>query len=307
VASSSRSSFYGDSTGSEYNLPQTFSPPQSYYEPPPRSYQAQTYPGLGISAISPGSIDIPRFTPRAREFRQTSPPQASPPRTEFHSRLYPGSVRHAARAASLSRPSPPTEAAFGRGPGGGYGFGGSEYGVTIGSRRQHQFAFGNGSAGAATNPNLSFGRSRGSASVTSEVNWQELMGDADIHRDFGTSGSRATLFSETLSTPRAESPRFAHQEIIPAEDKLSALENSGGLQKLNVPASPSLATVSSPASSALGHSPGSMRQDVSVNLLLDNLSILKLFTCQPDTRPTTASSTRRPSLNELTYTITPSR
>ena len=52
------------------------------------------------------SFDISRL-PTRREGRHFSPPHISPPHSEFHPRLYPGSVRHAARAMAVNRPSYP--------------------------------------------------------------------------------------------------------------------------------------------------------------------------------------------------------
>lgn len=52
------------------------------------------------------SLDGSRFSPR-REGRHFSPSRISPPYSEFHPRLYPGSVRHAARTMSVSKPSFP--------------------------------------------------------------------------------------------------------------------------------------------------------------------------------------------------------
>ncbi|KIM42146.1 hypothetical protein M413DRAFT_128042 [Hebeloma cylindrosporum] len=218
-----------------------------------RPREGQSFPPTKVSALQPDAGW------RAREGSQFSPPQLSPPRSssEFHPRLYPGS----ARAASLNRQSPPSEPAFGR------------------TSRLEEFGKMHRSFGSASTSggsiSSSFGRSR--APPSEQVNWEDLIGPGQA--GFSLRNDRKSLFDETLETltPKAE------VAADPMEMTLS----------LNTQhtSSPSLATVSSPASSALGHSPLYGQFEPAL---------------QPDTRPTTASSTHTPSLHKPTYTITPS-
>ena len=102
-------------------FPSSFSPPTRYYNnnipsgrnlhsPPAMStstgFESPRYATpLARSIHSPsssGSFDTSRFLTR-REGR--SPPRVSPPHSEFHPRLYPGSVRHAARTTAVNRSS----------------------------------------------------------------------------------------------------------------------------------------------------------------------------------------------------------
>lgn len=218
----------------------TFSPPRSYHE------ASASYPPSNYSANSAShSFDTPRFTFRPREGRHVSPSFASHPRPEFHPRLYPGSVRQAARAASLSRPSPPTEAALGRSAGTP-----SANGVIDNGYSRHNTGLGNG-GNMATPSN--FEQSRGS-DTSEKVNWQELQeGKAELN---AVDGSQPDFYDESSLTPRGAdlvkgSPILSQEPVQPAT-----------LQVQNLPTSPSLATASSPASSALGHSPGSTQQEV---------------------------------------------
>ncbi|KDR68423.1 hypothetical protein GALMADRAFT_272650 [Galerina marginata CBS 339.88] len=226
-----------------------------------------TDPGPSRNSLQHSWFDPtrPSFRPRGdgRHFSppQLSPPLVSPPRPDFSSRLYPGSVRQAMRAASLTRPGPSTDLQLG-------GIGSTD--PYRGSQGHRSFGSGSGSVSGASHS--SFGRHRGSA-ASDQVNWEELMGGGGDRAFGGSNGSRASLFSETL-TPKAELPDPVSRSHL-------------GIQVQNLTTSPSLATISSPASSALGHSPGSVHNE-------------------PDTRPTTASSTRTPSLHGLAYTITPS-
>lgn len=157
---------------------------------------------------------------RAREGSQFSQPQLSPPRSssEFHPRLYPGS----ARAASLNRQSPPSEPAFGR------------------TSRIEEFGKFHRSFGSASSSggsiSSSFGRSRPPPSE--QVNWEDLLGPGQA--GLSLRGDRKPLLDETL-TPKAEvatDPMRVNLDL-----------------NIQQTTSPSLATISSPASSALGHSP----------------------------------------------------
>lgn len=63
------------------------------------------------ASVPSTSFDTLRFPPR-REGRNFSPPHVSPPQSEFHPRLYPGSARYAARTMAVNRTSyPPGHAA----------------------------------------------------------------------------------------------------------------------------------------------------------------------------------------------------
>ncbi|PPQ73717.1 hypothetical protein CVT26_010848 [Gymnopilus dilepis] len=186
---------------------------------------------------------------------QLPPPQIVPPRPDIRSRLYQGSVRHALKSASLSRPAPPTELQLG----------GDQR--TYYSDTQSHRSFGS----ASTSVRPSFRQDRGSASSDNFVNWKELLGEGI--RPFGSGTPRASLFAETL-------PYNADISQTLSPSHLS-------VQGQNLMPSPSLATISSPASSAAGHSFGFGHNE-------------------PDTRPTTASSARLPALPQLTYTLSPS-
>ncbi|KAF8804676.1 hypothetical protein BYT27DRAFT_7194287 [Phlegmacium glaucopus] len=219
-------------------FPQSFSPPPPtrYYDlpssrilhsPPAPStstgFERFTTP-LARSMHSPPassastSFDTSRF-PTRRDGRLFSPPHTSPPPSEFHPRLYPGSVRHAARTMAVNRPSHPL------GP-----------------------------------------------PIVFESNWRKLM-EAERERDTKTFEDEEQHQSE-ISTPIAETP-------------VESLHLHSQFQSHSTATSPSLATASSPTSSALAHSPASGLND-------------------PETRPTTASSTHSPSFHGLSYTITPS-
>jgi hypothetical protein len=74
--------------------------------------------------------------------------------------------------------------------------------------------------------------------------------------------------------------------------------------------SSSMATASSPTFSALAHSPASGLNDVRACFFFAFyifVAHLDRDVIQPETRPTTASSTDVPSFHGLSYTITPSR
>ncbi|KAF9530012.1 hypothetical protein CPB83DRAFT_196651 [Crepidotus variabilis] len=296
-ASSSRSSFFSDPTAPPLSGPyqSVSSPRNSHYEPPSRPHHTTAYssPSSFGSATS-STFDTSRFTTR-RENRHISPPTVSPSRADFQSRLYPGSVRHAARAASFTRPSPPSETALGtRGTSGtNYPFGGGEYGIPL-TQPRHAFMFGASNPGGGS----SFGRVRGAASLTSasttseQVSWRELIGSRtpETRSEYGAgstgniAGSRFFDVEDGpgIPTPRAEAPQSLSASssggLIPLESTPPTIS-----QTHQLPSSPSLATVSSPSSSALGRSPGSLHE--------------------PDTRPTTASSNWAPSVHEMKYTI----
>ena len=69
--------------------------PQRFTTPPARSVH---------SPHASASFDTSRF-PTRHEERIFSPPRVPPPQSEFHPRLYPGSVRHASRTMAVNRPS----------------------------------------------------------------------------------------------------------------------------------------------------------------------------------------------------------
>ena len=101
-------------------FPSSFSPPTRYYNDLPSGRNLHSPPAMSTSTgfessrystplarsmhspTASGSFDTSRF-PARREGR--SPPHVSPPRSEFHPRLYPGSVRHAARTMAVNRSS----------------------------------------------------------------------------------------------------------------------------------------------------------------------------------------------------------
>ena len=106
-------------------FPSSFSPPTRYYNDlssgrnlhspfamsTSTGFESSRYTAapLARSIHSPtasGSFDASRFTTR-REGKHfsPSPPHVSPPLSEFHPRLYPGSVRHAARTMAVNRSS----------------------------------------------------------------------------------------------------------------------------------------------------------------------------------------------------------
>ncbi|KAF8156785.1 hypothetical protein B0H34DRAFT_750660 [Crassisporium funariophilum] len=241
----------------------TFSPP---FSPPAALYHegstGSLYSPPKPSFDSSRSLDTSRFSAR-RETRHISPPHVSPPRADFHPRLYPGSVRHAART-TFRRQSPPRATSV---------FGSSEYGVSSGNNPftsgSHSLA-GFSEAGGHYSHH-SIGRSSGGS--VSELNWRDLMGndqEADLRNV-----QDLTFSASEISTPTVETPI-----------EMTQLQ-SNHFHSHNIDASPSLATVSSPASSALGHSP------------VSNLH-------ETDTRPTTASSNHTPPFQGLAYTITPS-
>ena len=101
-------------------FPSSFSPPSRYYNDLPSGRNLHPLPAMSTSTgfessryatplarsmhspSSSGSFDTSRFlTPREGR----SPPHVSPPQSEFHPRLYPGSVRHAARTMTVNRSS----------------------------------------------------------------------------------------------------------------------------------------------------------------------------------------------------------
>jgi hypothetical protein len=101
-------------------FPSSFSPPTRYYNDLPSGRNLHSPPAMSTSTgfessryatplarsmhspAASGSFDTSRF-PTRREGR--SPPHVSPPHPEFHPRLYPGSVRHAARTMTVNRSS----------------------------------------------------------------------------------------------------------------------------------------------------------------------------------------------------------
>jgi hypothetical protein len=113
-------------------FPSSFSPPTRYYNdllsgrnlhsPPAMStstgFESSRYttplarsmhsPTASAASAASTSFDTSRF-PTRREGRNfsPSPPHVSPPHSEFHPRLYPGSVRHAARTMAVNRSSYP--------------------------------------------------------------------------------------------------------------------------------------------------------------------------------------------------------
>jgi len=224
----------------------TFSPPRSYHE------AHKSYPPSNYSVNSaPHSFDSSRFTFRPREGRHTSPSFASHPRPEFHPRLYPGSVRQAARAASLNRPSPPTEAALGRSAGTSSANGLSNDDKSI-SYSRHSIGFG----GSAT-PSPSNLAQPKSCDTSEKVNWQELLGSSEGSAELnGIDITQPDYYDESSPTPRGGAPGKSSPILLSQEPIQPAT-----LQVQNLPTSPSLATASSPASSALGHSPGSTQQE----------------------------------------------
>ena len=107
-------------------FPSSFSPPTRFYNDLPSSRNLHSPPAMSTSTgfessrystplarsmHSPAastSFDTSRL-PTRREGRHfsPSPPHVSPPHSEFHPRLYPGSVRHAARTMAVNRASYP--------------------------------------------------------------------------------------------------------------------------------------------------------------------------------------------------------
>ena len=107
-------------------FPSSFSPPTRYYNDIPSNRNLNSTPAMSTSTgfessrystplarsihspSASGSFDTSRF-PTRREGRHfsPSPPHVSPPHSEFHPRLYPGSVRHAARTMTVNRSSYP--------------------------------------------------------------------------------------------------------------------------------------------------------------------------------------------------------
>lgn len=231
--------------------PQSFSPPR--YESSLRSQPAGAYSDALIPTLD-NSFDTSRHPIRTREKRHVSPPFVSPPRLEFNSRLYPGSVRHAARASALSRPSPPTEAALDQSTASKSAFGSSEDASKSYSRHHHTFSFKSNGSISSTTPLSSYVPAEDSP--TSEmVEWKEFLPSTTRSNYSSGSGSQPKQsegFSKAGLADHASHP-FAHERT-----------QFDTLQVQNLPTSPSLATASSPASSALGHSPGSVRHDVVV-------------------------------------------
>ena len=110
-------------------FPSSFSPPTRYYNdlpsgrnlhsPPAMTstgFESSRYPTpLARSMHSPSasaastSFDTSRFPTRreGRHFSPSPPHVSPPPHSEFHPRLYPGSVRHAARTMAVNRSSYP--------------------------------------------------------------------------------------------------------------------------------------------------------------------------------------------------------
>ncbi|KAF9480956.1 hypothetical protein BDN70DRAFT_920190 [Pholiota conissans] len=241
--------------------------------------------------------------------RYVSPPRerlSSPPRTEFNPRLYPGSARANLRQTLGTL----TETVLGNDSiNGSRGYrsaasvsGGTSYSSTQPRTSQSPpHAYSHSSYASSIT-----GRSRGLHSDV--VNWEDLMGPAapgSPESVFSNprGNSRATLFSETLNTPKTQVPSPTWSSVGNASPHQLYSEPSGPLgqarlgqnlagQQNAATTSPSLVTASSPASgsSALGNSPGSSAQ------------------CEADTRPTTASSST-PShttpVGSLVYTITP--
>ncbi|CAA7269312.1 unnamed protein product [Cyclocybe aegerita] len=255
-----------NSSRSQGSTASRFSPPSSsrYYEVPRRPYVSPSHPSASSSVAS--LIESSRYSiPATRAYdtvRQFSPPRISPPHasSDWHPRLYPGSVR-AGRTASLTRP--------GVASGSQMGFGSYSH-----NHLTSTFSFGSGSI-TETSPISAFGRSEASGSsgggagaMGEQVDWRSLMGSRD---------SRASLFSESQLTPRAELP-FSRPELVPSTSQAHLLQG-----QVLTPISPSLATISSPASSALEHSPGSAHPE-------------------PETRPTTASSSQASPQQKITYT-----
>ena len=110
-------------------FPSSFSPPTRYYNDLPSGRNLHSPPAMSTSTgvessryatplarsmhspVTSGastSFDTSRF-PTRREGRHfsPSPPHVYPPYSEFHPRLYPGSVRHAARTMAVNRSSYP--------------------------------------------------------------------------------------------------------------------------------------------------------------------------------------------------------
>lgn len=107
-------------------FPPSLSPPTRYYDQPSgRNLHSPPAPSTSTgfessrfttplarsvysqpASSASTSFDTSRF-PTRREARHFSPPHISPPLSEFHPRLYPGSVRHAARTMNVNRLSYP--------------------------------------------------------------------------------------------------------------------------------------------------------------------------------------------------------
>jgi len=100
--------------------------------------------------------------------------------------------------------------------------------------------------------------------VSEMVDWKELIHPSATRSDYSSgSGSQPKRSDETSPTPTRAG--LAVHDSHPLGHERIQLDN---LQVQHLLASPSLATASSPASSALGHSPGSVQHEVVVKKVL---------------------------------------
>lgn len=241
-------------------FPSSFSPPTRYYNDLPSGRNLHSPPAMSTSTgfessrystplarsmHSPAastSFDTSRL-PTRREGRHfsPSPPHVSPPHSEFHPRLYPGSVRHAARTMAVNRASYPP----------------------------------------------------GPATVFAEPDWRKLT-EAENERD-AKPLEKEPQQQSAISTPLA---------VTPVENVQLHSQFQAGSS-----VSSSLATPSSPTFSALAHSPASGINDVCgcSFFIFIFVAYLERVVIQPESRPTTASSSGTPSFCGPSYMITPSR
>jgi hypothetical protein len=273
-----------------------FEPSRSAIRPQEKPTATISPPRLPTSSLIYSPPHLAASPPRlvSSPPRLVSPPRerlSSPPRSEFHPRLYPGSVRAASLRQSLvplhdaglgSESAAAGPRAFANGSGGGGAAsvsGGTAYSYApshASPSPPQSYAWHSAYAPSHYGGSVA-GRSRGAPSDV--VNWEELMGPAPaspeaVFNSGARTESRATLFSETLGTPKTEVPSptwsasasLFHGHLGAGSQGQSRLAQKG---HQNAATSPSLATVSSPASgsSALGQSPvgsgGSAQYEVS--------------------------------------------
>ncbi|KJA26800.1 hypothetical protein HYPSUDRAFT_35957 [Hypholoma sublateritium FD-334 SS-4] len=263
-------------------IPHVATPPRtvdSYVSNRIGYYRYQTTGSPSSSSWS----DPAHSPPRSREIQPSAAATAarsfSPVRSaDFHPRLYPGSVR----AASLSRPglltemnaaSLPARALLRSDSDAVSVSGGTAYAFP---QRRGTYAASVAGDVAPSAPPFAYGPGRYARSTSAEsINWEELMGAGSFERllPTGDAPSPTTAVCESPEpSPLTPAQAQVHLRVVPQ----------------SLVHSPSLATVSSPASSALGHSP------------------IGSGAYEADTRPTTASSTPNHKLHGLMYTVTPS-
>lgn len=231
-------------------IPHTTSPPRTVDSYSSSRVGYYRYQGAANASSSSWS-DPAHSPPRSREFQPAVAARSFSPvrNSEFHPLLYPGSVR----AASLSRPGLLTETNTAGLPSRPLmrSDAASVSGGTVYAFPQRRGTYAGAAASVAgdthaSSAQFSYGPGRYARSTSTEsINWEELMGAASFERLLPAGDAPSP------TTAVCESPEPS--PLIPAQQML--MQTHLRVIPQSLVHSPSLGTVSSPASSALGNSP----------------------------------------------------